>query len=462
MNDTATTPADQLDEHPGVVLSPAELALTREKIAKINARAEKRGFTGRFEITAERFERTTRNELGFDITEVLYRAKITGETPKYNDWTFLARVDRVADSFTIATAPGVEYVDRDLVRAGHCDHCGIDRDRNNTYLVRHTDGTIKNVGSTCIKDFLGWTGNFAFISEEDVERDCFGVSGTGERTYTVETVLAAAHAATRAFGWVPSSAAYGQPTSAVVRLLIGAVRPTRRDIEALAPARAYIDEAKERAAIVKAWVLSEEFSGRSTYVDNLKVAVAAEEIGWKLIGIVASAPQAYTRHLESAAERAAREAQWAAEKAARETAQAASVFLGKPKDKIVVKGTLAAIKYIEGDYGTTVLYTVLTAEGNLVKWFASSEYFGDKEGVEVHFRGTVKDLDEFKGTKATVVTRCININPATGEVFSAHHTAKHNKMVEIDDEWVYPHQGEGNAHPDCEWCYKLAHNIDLG
>ena len=393
-------------------LTPAEFAATAVKFAKINERAAKKGFTGRLEIKGEQVTETTKDALtGIEMTQVFYDAEITGQAPSYEGWTFLARIDTIPagvneeQAFTIATAPGVDYVDRDMVRPGHCDHCGQNRARKQTMLVRNDEtGEIVNVGSTCIKDFLGWDANAVFLFEDAAEREIETVlGGSFDRTYTTETVLRLAYAATKAFGWVPSSAYNARPTAEWVRLGLGMFRPSSKDRHDLETLRAYAEEASEKAATIRTWILSESFSGQSTYVDNLKVAARLENVTSKQIGLLASAPSAYTRHLETEADRKAREARWADERAAKQT----SDYIGQVGDKKVqVEGTIESIRYISGDYGTTTLYTVLTKEGNLVKWFASKEALGDKEGVEVKFEGTIKKHDDYQGVKSTVLTRC--------------------------------------------------------
>lgn len=450
MNDTITTEQEQQPRT--VRLTPAEFAATQAKIAKINERAAKRGFTGTLAVQAERVEQTKTDELGFKVTQVFYETAITGEAPKYNGWTFLARIDRVGESFTIATAPGVEHVSRDLVRVGECDHCGYDRQRNNTYLVVNEAGETRNVGSTCIKDFLGWSGSFAFISEDEVKDDLFeGGYGYVDPQYTFETVVAVSYAAIRVFGWVPASQDWNTPTKQHVSTILSGKLPKdrngRTDADYL-KARDYVAEAEVKAAEVVRFIGSDDFSGNSTYVDNLKALAATGLVEWRQIGLAASAPQAYIRHLETAAERAAKEARWAAEKDARVTSE----YIGQPKDKVEFKGTVSAIRFIEGNYGTTVLYTITTTDGNLVKWFASSEALGDTEGVEVHLRATVKDHDEYNGQKSTVVTRAAKMNPATGKPFSAKHTNDHyrSEWSEAEGRRVWTH--ELQAHPDCEIC----------
>lgn len=393
-------------------LTPAEFAATAEKFGKINERAAKKGFTGRLGITGEMVTQTTTDQsTGLNKTEVFYDAQITGEAPSYGGWTFLARIDTIPagvageEAFTIATAPGVEHVDRSLVRAGECDHCGHNRARKQTMLVRNDEtGEVVNVGSTCIKDFLGWDANVVFIFEDTAEREIEDIRSKGfEPTYTVDTILAYAYAATRAFGWVPASAYDGRPTADWVRLGLGFYRPNDKERAALETLRAYAAEANEKVATIKAWILSDDFSGQSTYVDNLKVAANLPSVTSKQIGLLASAPNAYARHLETEADRKAREARWAAEK----SAKTASDYIAEVgAKKVLVEGKIDAIRYISGTYGTTTLYTILTNEGNVVKWFASSEALGDQEGREVKITGTVKKHEEYQGIKATVLTRC--------------------------------------------------------
>jgi hypothetical protein len=381
-------------------ISPAELTATRDKITKINARAAKRGFTGRFTLTADRREET-QNLLGFTVTEVFYEVTIEGDAPSYNGWTFLARVDPLNDTFTLATAPGVDYVSRDQVRPGECDHCGINRQRKHTYLVQSTEtGEVKNVGSTCLKDFLGWDGNVVFISTEEISESIGGGYASGPAIYDVDSVLAVAFGAIRAFGFRRS----GEPgsTAGIVRTILGSLRLTDKERARLEPVREYADEANTKVATIKAWILSDEFSGNSTYVDNLKVAAAAGSVDDKQIGLLASAPQAYVRHLETADERAAKEAQWAADKAARTSGE----HFGAKGEKVTINATIVSIRYSVHNHGTTVIYRLRTEDGNLAIWFASREALGEQEGVAVSITGTVKDHEEYDGVKETILTRC--------------------------------------------------------
>jgi hypothetical protein len=389
-------------------LSPWELELTREKIAKINARAEKRGFTGRFEVTAEKRIEKALNTIGMVVEKVWYETQIAGTAPCYNGWRFLARIDVLPDgeTFTLAVAPGAGEVDRAVVKIDVCEHCDKRRRRKNIYLVENEEtGEIRNVGSSCIKDFIGHNTTFCFVDTGAVGGELdefFGSSGQRrEESFTVATVLAAAWLATKAWGWVGAKGdgrTTRQNTLAVIdpprkqKSETWTEREYRETCEALGNDLA---EAVERVPEMIAWV--ESLDNSTTFNENLKVAVGAGEVGPKQIGTLAYVPEGFARSQRKAAEREAVK-----------VAGAASEFIGEIGEKVEVEGTIKAINYIEGQYGTTVLYTIV-AEAGLVKWFASSAALGDNTGIAIKIKGTVKKHDTFREVKSTVLTRCREI-----------------------------------------------------
>lgn len=95
----ATTP-DEFDEPTRPTrdwfMSAEELAATRAKIAKLQRRAEAKGFTGTLEVVAEAATRTHTPAIGsLPVVEHGYQVSITGEPPSYGGWRFLASVDMI-------------------------------------------------------------------------------------------------------------------------------------------------------------------------------------------------------------------------------------------------------------------------------------------------------------------------------------------------------------------------------
>lgn len=388
------TVQEQEQEPRTIRLSPAEYTATAERLAKINARAERRGFTGRWVLTGERKVVTT-NENGFMVEHVWMDATLTGEAPSYGGWTFLAALDWDPNAgLVVRAAPGVEQVDRSGLVEGQCQHCNtVRRNRRKTYVV--TDGTTTvQVGSTCLKDFLGWDGRVAWITEKDEEEvdDLFGGTHWGEPEVTVDTALGLAWASIQASGWRPASSWGATTRGDVETFLFGRGKPAEQVRADLAP---FLNErTEERAAEVKAFILSDDFAGASDYVTNLKAVIGAESgfVSARNLGLVVSAPQAHARHVERTL--------------IREKAKALpSRHIGVVKGKITFTGTIVGIRYIEGVHGTTVLYTLVAEDGVQVKWFASRSALGEQEGREVTITATVKAHDQYQGVPQTVVTR---------------------------------------------------------
>lgn len=382
-----------------------QLLATQEKLNKINARAERKGLAGTLSMSVEEVEVTETNELT-KITETWteYKVEITGNAPAYNGWEFIAKLDWDANAgLIVRSVPGVEGVNRDSVTEGWCDHCRTTRQRLVTYVVRNQEsGEMLQVGSSCLKDFTGQYTTIAFpelSGDDDEEGSFFG--GAGEREYNPLTVLAVAWACVKLEGFKPASS-YGSTTKGDVMTALSPSK-SKHDREWAAKIAPLADEAADKAAQLLAFILSDDFSGSSDYVLNMKAVAAGKMVSARNIGLLASAPQAWAKHLERTLIRE-REA----------SVYAASEFIGTAPDKAAgVKGSretltveIKAIKYLDSDYGSTTLYTMITEEGNVVKWFASNDTLGEEIGARYVIKGSVKAHKEWEGMKSTQLTRC--------------------------------------------------------
>jgi hypothetical protein len=373
-------------------LTPAEFTATQDKIAKLNARAVKRGWTGHLEITGENITVTEHGPSGLPISKVYVDATVTGDAPKYDGWTFLARLEWADGGMVAFTAPGIDSIDRDGLSEGTCDHCGINRYRKYTFLVRHDDGRTMQVGSTCLKDFLGWDTSPVWISEP-TDSDLFGDAGYGHYSpsYTVESVLSAAWAAIQQFGYVPSQG-YGQPTKYTVADILDPYDAKSRELAtAIAP---HVADAASMAHKIHEWILSDDFNGASDYVYNLKNIARSEYVESKFFGFLVSAPQAWAKAQERSLIRQ------------RESAEMLNEWNGEIGDKLELSVTLKSIRYIDGPYGVTDLYTFAGTDHRVYKWFSSRMIFNDVSDDVVKIRGTVKKHESYQGNRATVLTRC--------------------------------------------------------
>ena len=128
------------------------LKTLKERVEKLNKRCRRLGVP---EIVLTEGAPEDREQ---DLKVVRYiPVSIEGAAPIVGGYKFIAVLDHIPEVGTVIRALpgeqiGVGYRDA----PPNCDHCQSNRKRKDTYLVRNEDtGDIKQVGSSCLKDFLG-------------------------------------------------------------------------------------------------------------------------------------------------------------------------------------------------------------------------------------------------------------------------------------------------------------------
>ena len=423
-------------------LTIAEYKATIDKLAALNRRAAKRGFTGRLDITGEPVTETVTNANGFQVTQTWIEAAITGEPPVYQGWEFWAELDWTsADDLIVRAAPGAPTVDRAGLREGECDHCHTRRHRKSVYLVANREtGERVQVGSTCIKDFLGHDTRPVFISTDEAAFDeGFGCGGSmggglGEPQVSPLTVLAAAWGVIQVTGYRKADS--DSPTKWAVSSVL--FPRDARDREFAAKVAPYFDRSYAQARIILDWLLSDEFAGDGDYVANLKVAARSEYVGDRVYGLLVSAPVAWAR----ATERQLRD------QAAR--AELVNEWIGERKQRLIFTARVRSIRELDGDYGVTTMY-VLVSDGHICKWRASHPVLGETADSTVYvLKGTVKKHDEYQGVKETVFTRCELLASSA----AADEPKPEPRVPVAFDEWER-HGGWTGTDPDSDYNHKL-------
>jgi hypothetical protein len=76
---------------------------------------------------------------------------------KKDGWEVIAQLEHFDNGNLINRIDRSDYVTPGAWRTlpPHCEHCGITRQRNVTYIVKDAQGTYRQVGSTCLKDYTG-------------------------------------------------------------------------------------------------------------------------------------------------------------------------------------------------------------------------------------------------------------------------------------------------------------------
>lgn len=341
---------------------------------------------------------------GEQTVTILYPITIDCVIPKINGWQFIAAIDHSPESGNIIRAlPNNDCAIPEKYRTidAVCEHCGLSRNRKNTFLLCNDAGEIRQIGRQCLRDFLGHdvaeiAARAELLATIDVLGDGeYNPIGGGGKYVPVQEYLAHCAAVIRAYGWTSRQVARdtGRPATADSALENmfnhGEIKIARKDIEL---AQSAINFAQNLKA-------------RTDYEHNLMVIARENLIEYKSTGILASLIPSYLRAIEQ-------------EKTRREQG-ATSKYFGQVGDKIGDKKNCQIKSFdveiigwnsFESAYGTTHLYRFRTSNGEILSWFASGKI--DLGGIDVVngtavkiIGGTIKKQEEYKGIKTTILTR---------------------------------------------------------
>lgn len=323
------------------------------------------------------------------------------ERPIINGWQLVAVYDweNTADGTRtcyVSPVPGMmvplEYRD---VESGQCDHCHANRRRNKSMLVTKNFLEFKVVGSSCVKDFLGHKNpkalmdmySFELELQECSEEEYFPLFDDRDAPLSVSRVLTLAAMMVGMFGYVKTNDYDNTPTASRVGTYMHPFcTEDRTFIKNNVPTEADALMAKNIAE----WIL--EQSDASDYMATLIKCVKAGAISLKRLGVLASAVTVYKRAIEKTV--------------VVDDTPKANKWIGTKKDRLRgIVGTIKMVRTVPGfNEGLTTIITLVTGEGNTLVWFATN--YPDAEVGDVWtFDGTVKNHNEFRGTKQTVINR---------------------------------------------------------
>lgn len=317
--------------------------------------------------------------------------EVEGEEPRLEGWRFMATLQHEPGGNIVRALPGVEVPAEYRTAPRKCDHCGLIRQRKDTYLVVNDRGEYRQVGSTCLKDFLGGRGDPHALAKyledlhrffEDCEREWTGPV-LGALYWSTREYLGLVLAVIRQSGWCSRSKAEitgSHSTADEASSLYWSKDRTaerRRALESLSDKDwQLIDEAL-------AWIRSRD--PETEYEHNLKVACAEDYMNPRNAGLVASLLVTYQPELTG-------------------RRRGESRPIGRVGERIEAVVEVVRTLHLDGDWGGSVLHVMRDDDGNELVWFASRTEL--QVGRRYRIRGTVKRHEEYRGRKRTVMTRC--------------------------------------------------------
>ena len=380
------------------------------RFARLARRADKIGVPAPTYTVVDTVEITKANDVYTTWVEVWHDVIVSGVSPHLPGYRLVAVIDR---DLANPDTPNVVHAMPDVAMnlawrtvGDVCDHTACDgaaRGRKKICVVRHDDGTDRYVGTSCVASYLGgvdpnqvaamltYIEAVGAAGEYDDDCDPDAPRGHGaEVRYDTAGTLAIAAAMIETYGWTSKSAAWDRPgLTATVEDVLRFIDGKRVEKDP-----AITDAHHHTAAAAIAWAAAIEVDdSTSTYLANLNALAAKDTLRAKDLGTAVSMVPAHQRHLEGEARKA---------KAAE--AGAASTHLGTVGKRMVITGEVIATHTYDSGFGTVTWVTVVTADGNVVKWKASGASRPGRGDV-ITGKATIKAHDDWKGTAQTVVTR---------------------------------------------------------
>lgn len=318
------------------------------------------------------------NIISFEAVDLV----VTGDPVVISGWRVKARIEHESAGNLVMTYDMIpeHYRTADC----NCDHCHVNRQRNTTYILQNVEsGEYKQVGKTCLTEFLGINPSQVFVYESfemDELNEEFESYG-GQPLFNVESLLEISAKIIRKDGYTSRQKAEEQgriPTSVLVCGFYCSKRLPENEPTA---------EDKEKAQIAVQWLKDNE--DQTDYILNLKTIVSGKYVKEKHIGYLVSLIPAYERFLATQKEKEVKNP---------------GQFLGTIGDKVTFAVTVKQEKLWFHQYGTTYFYIMETEEGNTITWKSSNGIL--EVNKTYNLKGTIKDHTEFAGVKQTELTRC--------------------------------------------------------
>lgn len=367
---------------------------------------------------------------------------VTGEFPRFSDYQFLAKIDHaVSDTGNVVLSPNEESenfllssgVDYHTCASG-CDHCGVSRKRNDTYLVKKVDSDdILQIGSTCVDDYLGKQTLNQVVNAFDVNAIFYDVkyfddlnneyAGRAFRhDESAILFLALAVEVTDKNGFQKSGSVY--PTWVHVNnVLYNSSHTENIEAEKLVVSAFNAKQPHpsiEKAEKVYEWIMSQDSSNsKSMYIKNIQAVLAAghfspTDSGGRWAAFVASVPNSYNRAMDLI-RRKEQEAKMP---------QLNEPF-GEAKKRGRLKLTVRKIK--EPDPFAAFpgkKYSLVDDAGRSFNWKCSGSDPMMEVGKSYTVTGTIKSHSEFMGNHYTFLTRCSDFEEVESDAPAPDFNAK--------------------------------------
>lgn len=345
-----------------------------EQFAKLAKRAEKLGVPAPTFEVVKRYVTPYRYLDGREIEVDAIDYIIHGtDVVLGGDWQFVGVIDHFeAGNVVMGNFRFPEVLAQFQTAPPACAHCGLNRQRKQTLIIRNAVGEVKQVGVACAKDFFGHTPPRVwelFEQEEFIDRgfNDYDFAERGDTVFPALRVVQDAFRVVAALGFKPTRDADGFPNPDNTRDLV--YKYLREGRPEYPLTQAIIQEANDAFA----WIT--ELETDDQFLVNLKQVAKMPWVNKKLMGVLVAIVKAYPRFLKEKA---------LAEAKAKADAELTAVVEGRQE----IVGTVLNRYFKEDGYGGRYVMLVLDDRGFKV-WGTEPTAITTKAGYRVKFTATI-------------------------------------------------------------------------
>jgi len=355
--------------------------------------------------------------------ETFFEIEVSGTAPKLEGWNFIGTIDHNRDDSgkvvnLLRSVPGKSIPHKYHDAGTNCDHCNKSIYRKDTFIVEK-DGDVKQVGRSCLKDFLGHRSpeQVAAYAEwimgleeqlNNLEKDCDREYRI-DPTYLRDEIFTWAATVVRERGFVSKSAVEnGFPGITTSSVIHGNLNPSgilmqkggREEFERLYKVTR-IDEDEVTAKETIEWINNQK-DGNSDFIFNLKQLVKLGQVKGKHFGFIAAAVNSYVKERDKIIYQK------------KQKEEIVNEPIGKIGERVTFEAEVINVRNYQGtsfnyyDSGVRSIYTMKTKDNKVVVWFSSPSKM--KKGDMVTVTGTIEkaEIDEyapFSGCLKTMIKR---------------------------------------------------------
>lgn len=291
---------------------------------------------------------------------------------------------------------------------GYCNHCNINHARKITYLIQDENGKIKQIGKSCLKDYIGYdiSGILNMIEcinniEENISD--YEKSNIGDRyAKYINTIdfLNIEKMVIEKFGYISNSKAQETdniPTSfRITNILYGDRKYFSDEYREILDKKYQMSEKNEIFEDVKNalnWLENLKTSEiDNNYIRNLKTISSGEYFNGKEIGYMSSLLTSYYRANNQNIKKEEKKEEKISE------------YYGNIGEKIQINVTFKHFSSFETMYGISKLYIFEDEKGNIFTWFTTTNLDINYED-KITIKATIKEHTIYEDKKQTQLLR---------------------------------------------------------